>query len=188
MALARASLLLGDRGGAETVLVEARGFLVRQPDAVRAIRQVDEVSELVAQMKHQAPGGSSSLTTAELRVLHYLPTNLTLAAIGSRLYISRYTVKTHCQAIYRKLDATSRAEAVDTARRLGLLTGRAGRTTDRSSPSGAAPGPPLERQGGRAGHEEHRDVGEQHDQRPPHRVVPAHARARRRRRPRPGSS
>ena len=121
VALARASLLLGDRAGAETVLVEARGFLVRQPDAVRAISQVDEVSELVAQMKHQAPGGSSSLTTAELRVLHYLPTNLTLAVIGTRLYISRYTVKTHCQAIYRKLDATSRAEAVDTARRLGLL-------------------------------------------------------------------
>ncbi|MCU0310670.1 MAG: LuxR C-terminal-related transcriptional regulator [Acidimicrobiales bacterium] len=124
VALARASLLLGDRAGAETVLVEARGFLVRQPDAVRAISQVDEVSELVAQMKHQVPGGSSSLTTAELRVLHYLPTNLTLAAIGSRLFISRYTVKTHCEAIYRKLDASSRAEAVDTARRLGLLTGQ----------------------------------------------------------------
>jgi LuxR family maltose regulon positive regulatory protein len=126
VALARTSLLLGDRAGAETVLVEARGFLVRQPDAVRAISQVDEVGELVARMKHQAPGGSSSLTTAELRVLHYLPTNLTLADIAARLYVSRYTVKTHCESIYRKLDARSRAEAVDAARRSGLLGGDGG--------------------------------------------------------------
>ena len=150
VALARASLLLGDRAGAETVLVEARGFLVRQPDAVRAICQVDEVSELVAQMKHQAPGGSSSLTTAELRVLHYLPTNLTLAAIGSRLYVSRYTVKTHCQ--------------VDLPQAQRHLAGRGGRhgtaasgsspasrrTTDADSPGAAPTCPPLERQGGRA--------------------------------------
>jgi LuxR family maltose regulon positive regulatory protein len=120
-ALARTSLLLGDRAGAETMLGEAREFLVRQPDAVRAIRQVDEVADLLARTTHQPATGSSSLTTAELRVLHYLPTNLTLAAIGSRLYISRYTVKTHCESIYRKLDSRSRSEAVDAARRLRLL-------------------------------------------------------------------
>ena len=39
-------------------------------------------------------------------MLHYLPTNLTLAEIGARLYVSRYTVKTHCESIYRKLDAS----------------------------------------------------------------------------------
>jgi LuxR family maltose regulon positive regulatory protein len=61
------------------------------------------------------------LTTAELRVLHYLPTNLSLADIGSRLYVSRYTVKTHCAAIYRKLNATSRSQAVEAARRFGLI-------------------------------------------------------------------
>jgi DNA-binding CsgD family transcriptional regulator len=35
--------------------------------------------------------------------------------------VSRYTVKTHCAAIYRKLNATSRSEAVEAARRFGLI-------------------------------------------------------------------
>ena len=73
---------------------------------------------------------ASSSTTAELRVLHYLPTNLSLAEIGGRLFVSRYTVKTHCASIYRKLNATSRSEAVEAARRFGLLeTAAAGETT-----------------------------------------------------------
>jgi LuxR family maltose regulon positive regulatory protein len=123
VALARTSLLLGDRMGAETMLREVREYLVRQPDAVRAHRQVAELEELVRQMHRHSTFGSSSLTTAELRVLHYLPTNLSLADISTRLFVSRYTVKTHCGSIYRKLNVTSRSEAVESARRIGLLEG-----------------------------------------------------------------
>lgn len=119
--LAHASLLLGDRIGAETVLHEARDFLARQPDATRAIAQVDKLGELVRHLRRYTSIGSSALTTAELRVLHYLPTNLSLAEIGSRLYVSRYTVKTHCESIYRKLNVGSRSDAVDAARHIGLL-------------------------------------------------------------------
>ncbi|MCZ7528616.1 MAG: LuxR C-terminal-related transcriptional regulator [Acidimicrobiia bacterium] len=72
-------------------------------------------------MQRHTTSGSSSLTTAELRVLHYLPTNLTLAEIGTRLYVSRYTIKTHCESIYRKLEVGSRSDAVEAARRIGLL-------------------------------------------------------------------
>jgi LuxR family maltose regulon positive regulatory protein len=121
VALAHASLLLGDRIGAETVLREAREFLVRQPDAVRAHAQIVELEGLTQQVQRHTTSGSSSLTTAELRVLHYLPTNLTLAEIGTRLYVSRYTIKTHCESIYRKLEVGSRSEAVEAARRIGLL-------------------------------------------------------------------
>jgi LuxR family transcriptional regulator, maltose regulon positive regulatory protein len=123
IALARTSLLLGDRMGAETMLSELHEYLLRQPDAVRAQRQVAEIQELVRQVHRNSAFGSSSLTTAELRVLHYLPTNLSLAEIGTRLYVSRYTVKTHCASIYRKLNVTSRSEAVESARRIGLLDG-----------------------------------------------------------------
>lgn len=123
VALARASVLLGDRAGAETVLAEARELLVRQPDATRALAQVAQIADLVTQMKRHSAVGGTTLTTAELRVLHYLPTNLTLADIAARLYVSRYTVKTHCESIYRKLDARSRAEAVEAATRAGLLDG-----------------------------------------------------------------
>lgn len=121
VALGHASLLLGDRVGAETVLREAHEFLVRQPDAVRAHAQFDELEGLTRQVQRHTTSGSSSLTTAELRVLRYLPTNLTLAEIGTRLYVSRYTIKTHCESIYRKLKVGSRSDAVEAARRMGLL-------------------------------------------------------------------
>jgi LuxR family maltose regulon positive regulatory protein len=119
--LAHTSLLLGDRIGAETLLREARDYLVLQPDAVRAIAQVDKLTENVRHLRRHTTIGSSALTTAELRVLHYLPTNLSLAEIGNRLFVSRYTVKTHCESIYRKLNVSSRSGAVDAARTVGLL-------------------------------------------------------------------
>ena len=121
IALGHTAVLLGDRIGAETMVGELHEFLVRQPDASRARRQLEELDKLVGNMHRVATIGASSLTTAELRVLHYLPTNLSLAEIGRRLFVSRYTVKTHCQSIYRKLQVSSRAGAVDVAREIGLL-------------------------------------------------------------------
>jgi len=47
------------------------------------------------------------LTPAETRVLTFLPTYRTLAAIGNQLGIGRPTVNTHVHNIYRKLGATS---------------------------------------------------------------------------------
>lgn len=119
--LAQVGLLLGDRIGSETMLREAREWLVRMPDASRALRQVAELEESAKNLRRHSGTGGSALTTAELRVLRYLPTNLSLAEIGTRLYVSRYTVKTHCGSIYRKLDVRSRSEAVNVARDLGLL-------------------------------------------------------------------
>jgi len=121
IALAQTSLVLADRAGAETMLRELRELLVPQPDATRAHAQIAQLEDMVRHLRGNAAIGASSLTTAELRVLHYLPTNLSLAEIGGRLFVSRYTVKTHCASIYRKLNATSRSEAVEAARRFGLL-------------------------------------------------------------------
>jgi LuxR family maltose regulon positive regulatory protein len=64
---------------------------------------------------------ASPLTPAEMRVLRYLPTHLTFAAIANELFVSRNTVKTQAISIYRKLGVSSRTPAVDTARDLGLL-------------------------------------------------------------------
>jgi LuxR family maltose regulon positive regulatory protein len=123
LALAHASLLLGDRLGAETLLGEVRELLVRQPDAVMAREQLAKLEEMAGLLRRRDGSGASALTTAELRVLNYLPTNLTLAEIAERLYVSRYTIKTHCESIYRKLGVRSRSEAVATSRSLGLLEG-----------------------------------------------------------------
>jgi LuxR family maltose regulon positive regulatory protein len=61
------------------------------------------------------------LSDAELRVLGYLPSNLTAAEIASELVVSTNTVRTHMRHIYAKLDAHSRSEAVTRARELGLV-------------------------------------------------------------------
>ena len=60
--------------------------------------------------------GHDELTPAELRTLQFLPSHLSFREIAERSFVSPNTVKTQAQAIYRKLDASSRAEAVDQAR------------------------------------------------------------------------
>jgi LuxR family maltose regulon positive regulatory protein len=69
------------------------------------------------------------LSESELRVLRFLPGNLSAPEIAGQLYVSTSTVKTHMRHIYEKLDAHRRAEAVDRARALGLLgpSARSGR-------------------------------------------------------------
>lgn len=62
-----------------------------------------------------------TLTNAELEVLKALAEDKSLAETALSLFISVNTVKTHCRAIYSKLGAPSRAEALATARILGLL-------------------------------------------------------------------
>ena len=64
------------------------------------------------------------LTERELAVLRLL-SRLSNREIGGRLYVSVNTVRTHLQAIYRKLGVAMQAEAVATARELGLLPGPA---------------------------------------------------------------
>jgi len=61
------------------------------------------------------------LTESELRVLRFLPTNLSASDIGSELYLSVFTVKTHIRHIYAKMGVHRRADAVLRARDLGLL-------------------------------------------------------------------
>jgi LuxR family transcriptional regulator, maltose regulon positive regulatory protein len=58
---------------------------------------------------------------AELAVLRGLAAGLSRREIGDQLYISLNTVKTHTRELYRKLGATSQAEAVARAEALGLV-------------------------------------------------------------------
>ena len=61
------------------------------------------------------------LTSRELSLVELLPTHLSYAEIGERLFLSVNTVKSNLKALYRKLDATTRTEAVEASRRIGLL-------------------------------------------------------------------
>ena len=66
----------------------------------------------------------ATLTTAELQVLQYLPTRMSFDEIGTNLRAPRESVKSQAIAVYRKLGVASRAEAVEQAETLGLLSPR----------------------------------------------------------------
>jgi LuxR family transcriptional regulator, maltose regulon positive regulatory protein len=61
------------------------------------------------------------LSGSELRVLRYLPTNLSTPEIADELHVSRNTIRTHMSHLYAKLGTHRRTEAVERARALGLL-------------------------------------------------------------------
>ena len=61
------------------------------------------------------------ISGSEIRVLRYLPTNLTAPEIARELSVSTNTIKTQIRSLYAKLGTHSRAEAVESARALGLL-------------------------------------------------------------------
>jgi LuxR family transcriptional regulator, maltose regulon positive regulatory protein len=71
------------------------------------------------------------LSPSELRVLRFLPTNLTRPEIASELYVSINTVNTHIRNIYSKLGARDRSSAVQHARELRLLSTGHSRTSPR---------------------------------------------------------
>ena len=54
-------------------------------------------------------------------MLRLLRGTLSLREISQQLYVSPNTVKTHAQAIYRKLGVSSRHEAVQRGRDIGVL-------------------------------------------------------------------
>jgi LuxR family maltose regulon positive regulatory protein len=69
---------------------------------------------------------AEELSPGELRVLRYLPTNLSRPEIAGELSVSLNTVSTHLRSIYAKLQVGDRSSAVRRARELRLLA--AGRT------------------------------------------------------------
>jgi LuxR family transcriptional regulator, maltose regulon positive regulatory protein len=79
--------------------------------------------------ERQRPSQPEALSPSELRVLRYLPTNLTRPEIAQELYVSINTVNTHIRNIYSKLGARDRSSAVQHARDLRLLSTGHPRTT-----------------------------------------------------------
>ena len=124
ISLARTAHRLADLRGAGLHLSDAARLRHRSPDAVVLWSWLEDVRADSARGKSGA--GEWALTAAELRVLQFLPTHLSLPEIARTLNVSANTVKTHTRAVYRKLDARSRAQAVAQARSAGLLDASGG--------------------------------------------------------------
>ena len=121
--LARAELRLSDAAAARVLLVEASRALRTVPETTAVHAWIDDTWERADTFAAGAVGGPSTLTTAELRVLRFLPSHLSFREIAARLHVSANTVKTQAHAVYRKLYASSRSEAVARAREVGLVDG-----------------------------------------------------------------
>ena len=100
---------------------EARGILrhCADPGPVVATWLAEEQRAAAARTRQE--GLIEPLTDRELTILRMLPAPFSLRLLASELFIAPNTLKTHLRAIYRKLGAESREEAVIRARERGLI-------------------------------------------------------------------
>ena len=119
--LAAAHLDLGDPRGATTLYHEAEEILRRRPQLGTLVARAESIRSRIPETPDGSSGWAATLTAAELRLLPLLTTHLSFREIAERLLVSRNTVKTQAISIYRKLDASSRSEAIERAVALGLV-------------------------------------------------------------------
>jgi len=118
--LAQVLLDAGDRDGATELAGEAREVLAAFPDGAEAQQARLAALERRLAAPPQETVLAEPLTERELAVLHLLGGPLSLREIGQEMQVSANTIKSHTQAIYRKLGVSARSDAVESARRLGL--------------------------------------------------------------------
>jgi LuxR family transcriptional regulator, maltose regulon positive regulatory protein len=119
-ALAQLSLNLGDLRAARFLVDDARNTLNASPG------EAGHIGVLLERIEQRFVGqpaqlASVVLTEREKAVLGMLRGDLSQQEIARELYVSINTVKTHTSAIYRKLGVSSRSQAIDRARQLGLI-------------------------------------------------------------------
>lgn len=99
----------------------ASGFISKESDAREVVAAVRAVGEGMTMFVLKTDQPEPMLTEREREVLQLLGGGATNREIAEQLYLSPYTVKEHTSALYRKLGARNRAEAVLRAQRIGLL-------------------------------------------------------------------
>jgi LuxR family maltose regulon positive regulatory protein len=121
LVLARVRHGRGDLPAARALVDQARELVEQSTDPGMLPALLEQTEEGLGSRPHRPVQLAAPLTERELAVLRLLPTRLSTREIGRELYVSPNTVRSHVQAIYRKLQVNSRAEAVTQARQLGLL-------------------------------------------------------------------
>lgn len=119
--LARAHLNLADVDGARTLIREADDVIRHRPGLGTLTQEARELRTQLTNVTSVGVGWASTLTAAELRLLPLLTTHLSFREIAERLFVSRNTVKSQAISVYRKLNASSRSEAIERAVELGLV-------------------------------------------------------------------
>jgi LuxR family maltose regulon positive regulatory protein len=118
---ARACLVLGDLPMARSLLRHAGQAHATGPESGMLPELLDAARADLGRRCADGAGAAPALTAAEMRVLRFLPTQLSFPEIAGGIFLSRHTVKTQALAIYHKLGVSSRTAAVERARSIGLL-------------------------------------------------------------------
>jgi LuxR family maltose regulon positive regulatory protein len=123
--VAEVMLAARDLTAARTAVIEARELVETEPVWRFAIREFEAVEIQVGHNAVRAarrPGVLiEELTDREHSILRMLSGTASQREIGAALYLSINTVKSYNKSLYRKLNATTRQEAVERARELNLL-------------------------------------------------------------------
>lgn len=108
--------------------IGASGFLEKSAPIEDLIEMIESAAsnpfvfrcrDLPRALSHRR--SSTSLTARESVIVELLPTGDTYSELADRLFISESTLKSHLRSIYRKLNARNRVEAINAAKRLGIL-------------------------------------------------------------------
>jgi LuxR family maltose regulon positive regulatory protein len=118
----------GDLPGARALVEQARELVEPATDPGVLPALLEQTEETLGSRPRRRVQGTAPLTERELAVVRLLPTRLSTRQIGHELYVSVNTIRSHVQAIYRKLGVATRAEAVAHASELGLIPGLHSRT------------------------------------------------------------
>jgi LuxR family maltose regulon positive regulatory protein len=121
--LARVYWALSDPTTAHHLVREIDEILLHRPDLGALVEEVSVFRRTISSNAEAGVAGGPPLSAAELRLLPYLQTHLTIREIGERLFVSRNTANSEIGAIYRKLGVSSRGDAVQKATANGLLGG-----------------------------------------------------------------
>jgi LuxR family transcriptional regulator, maltose regulon positive regulatory protein len=113
----------GDLAAARALVEQARELIERSTDPGMLASLLGRTERAIASAPQRRIEAAAPLSERELVVLRLLPTGLSTQEISRELSVSVHTVRSQVQAIYRKLQASTRAEAVARARELGLLPG-----------------------------------------------------------------
>ena len=92
-------------------------------DVLKSFSEGNERFKVVGKVNKSLPTKDFGLTAKELEVLQLLGTGATAAVMGKQLFLTEATVKTHLAAIYRKLSAGNRAQALSIAMSNNLISG-----------------------------------------------------------------
>jgi ATP/maltotriose-dependent transcriptional regulator MalT len=121
LVMGRVAIMAGDLPLARRLLEEVSPLMRQYPEGMAPMMaRLDAVQKRLREAQSSRPQ-TEQLTAREIDILRQLAGPLSLSQIASELYVSPNTVKTHTTALYRKLGARSRSEAVRIGRERLLL-------------------------------------------------------------------